>query len=295
MLKNDFTYPDKDLLHRVRPNLKPEDVLGYTGINSMGFRCQEFDFSSKTSHLKKIMILGDSCSFMWGVKNYNDTFTNLLEEKLNEKSQEYRIYNLSQPGYSSHQASLLFERWFEKINPNILIFCLGWNDLWPTPLLTDKQTIRMLKMSNNPLMKIVRKSHTSQFISFLIQRNTKKESSLKKRTQRRVPMKESLANYKKMISFAKKRNARVIFILQPFSTSFSAPFPGLNKYLIEEMLKYQKACRVSLNRDVIFIELEKMLYVNPDASIYFINDGYHPNPRGSRYIFEKLYKAISEI
>ncbi|MBE9535930.1 MAG: SGNH/GDSL hydrolase family protein [Proteobacteria bacterium] len=113
--------PDKDLFWRPVPN------TSFT--NSAGFR-GKVEFSiEKRKNTKRIVILGDSCSFL-GKKLYADFLKESLEKQ--DKVNEYEIINASVPGYTSYQGrknltSLL------KYDPDYVCIYFGWNDHWTVP------------------------------------------------------------------------------------------------------------------------------------------------------------------
>ena len=118
---NELTYPDPDLLFRVRPNFSGEPVHGYTGINAEGFRGRIPDRTEAQSH-RSILLLGDSCAFGWGIRKYPLTFAATLEKSLQQADPDFRLYNLSQPGYSTAQARVLYENWSPLLDPEIVYF-----------------------------------------------------------------------------------------------------------------------------------------------------------------------------
>jgi hypothetical protein len=56
IVSNELTYPDVDLILKVRGNPGTWRVHGYSGVNSMGFRGEEFDFKKSE---KRIAVLGN--------------------------------------------------------------------------------------------------------------------------------------------------------------------------------------------------------------------------------------------
>ena len=64
-----FRVPDAELLYRVKSNPTGNPLGGYTNINAEGFRGRLFSGQPKQAGTKRIMILGDSCAFGWGIKD----------------------------------------------------------------------------------------------------------------------------------------------------------------------------------------------------------------------------------
>lgn len=151
--ENVLSKPDKELLFRVEQNPSGLPMQGYSGINAHGFRGNIYDPSLINKDETKIMILGDSCAFGWGIRDYGLTFQSILEKRLNQRQCDYKVYNFSQPGYSSSQGRIIFEKWFSRVSPDLLIIYLGWNDIWETPLLTDSQNLNLFKYTKKTPLK----------------------------------------------------------------------------------------------------------------------------------------------
>ena len=283
---NVLTYPDPKLLFRVRPNPAHQDIFGYSGINALGFRGKDWDIQSFHKDEKKIMIIGDSCGFGWPIRDYRKTFAALLEEKL----ENWNVYNLSQPGYSSYQGLLLFKKWFAKISPQILILYIGWNDIFPASYWTDAQAVFFMKWLENPFLRFVRKTYTYSFMQSLLEhfhksRAKKTNEKTEQRSKIRVPIEQSIENFDEMISTARKNKTEVIIILPPaMEQRYEGAFlrmPPLSRKI------YQK-----FEGKVIFPKLKKMRRDSPEAAKYYVSDGYHPNAFGAKYLSEELLRIL---
>lgn len=286
---NVLTYPDPKLLFRVRPNPTHQDIFGYSGINGLGFRGKDWNIQSLHKDDKKIMIIGDSCGFGWPIRDFRKTFAALLEEKL----ENWKVYNLSQPGYSSYQGLLLFKRWFKRISPQILILYIGWNDIFPTSYWTDAQAVFFMRWLENPFLRFVRKTYTYSFMQSLFEyfhkpRAKKPNEKTEQRIKIRVPIVQSIENFEKMISTAQKNKTEVIIILPPaMEQRYEGAFlrmPALSRKI------YRK-----FEGKVIFPKLNKMRRDSPEAVKYYVSDGYHPNAFGARYLSEELFRIIRSM
>ncbi|MDH4184376.1 MAG: SGNH/GDSL hydrolase family protein [Nitrospinota bacterium] len=289
--RNPLTTPDPELIFRVRPNPSGQPVAGYEGINSQGFRGGDLSQPAVAGELK-IMIVGDSNGFGWGLPQYENTWATRLRNILAERNVKARIYNISQPGYSSQQAQFLFHRWFGKIEPDFVIFYLGWNDIWSTPGLTDRKTMWMMSAGANPWARAV----TATNVYKLLKRAVKPITEYRQRrfaqqagygsqeAAIRVPLAESVENIGGMIDQAERKKARSIIILPPYSMAT----PEL--YTIE---KFNKAIFGTFRQRAAFPMLAPLRGDNPQNWKYFIEDGFHANEDGALIIARELADAVT--
>ncbi len=98
-LKNDHSVPnDRDIFFRKNWDEK------YGTLNSLGFRDDEVTRPKQTNTFR-IIVLGDSLTFGQGIKNLDDIWTEILENRLNQLSNRdsYEVVNLAKQGYNVRQ------------------------------------------------------------------------------------------------------------------------------------------------------------------------------------------------
>lgn len=270
---NPLTAIDQDILFRVRPNLSGGPVAGHFDINSNGFRGALFDPAHRGL---RILFLGDSCAFGWQIAHYADTIAGRLNKKLASENIQAQVINLGQPGHSSTQGRRLFDAWKAKIKPDLVILYFGWNDIWPTPLLTDTASIRLFQLRNSTSVRWLEKSRTYQSLDQLVTsiRNIAHFSAAPNISQDtyetiiRVPHQESLDNFKAMIS-----GTPAVVIPPPFSSSGPE----------------------SLKRILPFnLQVAEMEWTSKTARQYYNSDGFHPNKAGSELMAEALFQEVIE-
>jgi hypothetical protein len=83
--------------------------------NSLGFRGDEYSYS-KTPNTKRILVLGDSYVWGYGVKK-NEIFTSLMKKKLNNTE----ILNMGCSGYGNDQELLLLKSEGIKCDPDLVV------------------------------------------------------------------------------------------------------------------------------------------------------------------------------
>ncbi len=286
--ENELSHPDAGLLFHVQQNPSGEPIQGYTGINALGFRGNVYDPNLHSDDETKVMILGDSCAFGWGILDYRLTFQSILEERLGEQSGEFKVYNFSQPGYSSSQGKVVFDRWFSKVNPDLLIIYFGWNDIWETPLLTDNQYLNLLQFTHTAPLKWIQKTHTYLAFESLYQTYIKQPAGQHSQINKnvRVPMEDAIANFKTFVTAASEHNTEIILILPPVSNR--AP-------RLSGILSYNNKIRDEFYKDAMVLNLKDMDYDSPNSYGFFFPDGFHPNNEGAKYIASQLTPLCQRV
>ncbi|TKJ42302.1 hypothetical protein CEE37_01080 [candidate division LCP-89 bacterium B3_LCP] len=104
--------------------------FSYTAsINYLGFRGPDPDLK-KDSKTYKILMLGDSFTFGWGLE-FEDTWPWVAQNMLNEKGHNVRIYNLGGPGHHPMHYFYTAKRTLPHLKPDLVIVnILQGNDLY---------------------------------------------------------------------------------------------------------------------------------------------------------------------
>jgi lysophospholipase L1-like esterase len=117
---------DAQLFWRLRPSRTVTSTF-FEGksyrINSMGLRGNEI---KKDKTKRRILVLGNSCTFGWGVTD-EGTYAKRLERLLEG---EYEVINAGVPGYSSEQGKRFFRQELLALKPDIVTIMFAWNDHW---------------------------------------------------------------------------------------------------------------------------------------------------------------------
>jgi len=135
-LNRDMDFPqiynkDHDLFWRFRKDITTESkefsYLRYH-IDKDGFRGDEV-IEPKPD--LRILALGNSCTFGWGVQ-HNLIFTERLEKILSTQmpGKTVEIINAGVPGYSSYQGLKYYTEDLTKYDADIVLIMFGWNDQW---------------------------------------------------------------------------------------------------------------------------------------------------------------------
>ncbi|MDP7580884.1 MAG: hypothetical protein QGG95_05785 [Nitrospinota bacterium] len=100
--------------------------------NKKRLRGAEVDYKKETDEYR-ILMLGDSMTFGWGVSN-DGTFSNHLERFLNNSKQfafpKFKVINGGIPATSTLDQLLFLEKEGIKYKPDLIVLCLYDNDWW---------------------------------------------------------------------------------------------------------------------------------------------------------------------
>ncbi len=155
------------------PNCKTFPSLGIEGlgpykvkINSDGFRDREFS-KIKPENVFRIVFLGDSFTFGWGVE-LNDSLPKQLEYLLNKRDDGviYEVLNFGVPGMNTEQEINYFEKKVINYNPDLILLGFVENDdesLEIDLLLKDISSAQ----DRVKIYDIIRENKTLKNISFL--------------------------------------------------------------------------------------------------------------------------------
>jgi lysophospholipase L1-like esterase len=137
------------------PRLGHRLVVGRAGpyrTNADGFRGPALPPRRSAAELR-VVALGDSITFGWQQLDDEATYPLALEREFRKRQPERTIHvlNAGVPSYSSLQAARLVEDRLASWRPDLLIVCIGWNDLsygyeprW-TPLISIDPTVEQVR------------------------------------------------------------------------------------------------------------------------------------------------------
>jgi lysophospholipase L1-like esterase len=139
MDEREILVADDDLGYRLRPDMvlpglhTPYFTHPEIRTNSLGFRNTEV-MIPKPSGVFRILSLGDSYAFGWGVKS-EETYARRLEALLAERSAVTRVevINAGVPSYASWKERQLLDQLLETLTPDLVICQVVDDDLGPSP------------------------------------------------------------------------------------------------------------------------------------------------------------------
>lgn len=279
-------------------------------INKNGFR-DDVDWYDNIRHKKKVLILGDSVCFGFGLE-FKDTVGEQLEKLLGD---DFVSLNLSCVGYSTDQELILFEKEGIKYDPDFVVFCLWVNDIagiMDSMPLENGRGKPVFKMQDGKLILLnVPVKDTSLFPerynemfsiiygSYALEFYLGKKPSLIKRnleyflrryiTHRFFHLfhRKILSEYLQLLylimsranEICRTKKCKIILVLIPdyYMTA------GINKHVkkIYEMIAEK-------------IKFVPVVYVDMDEKDFF-KENLHPNSSGHKKIAEKIFSVISRF
>lgn len=114
---------DDYLRGRLAPRQKDVQIgPGRASINSLGFRGPE-----PRGKPFRIVCLGDSVTFGWGVSKEEATYPALLDRALSRRDAE--VFNAGMPRWNSCDLMDLYVTRISALRPQVLVVLAGWNDI----------------------------------------------------------------------------------------------------------------------------------------------------------------------
>lgn len=233
------TEEDPVLLWKQRPNLNTTFQGANLKTNSFGLRSGEIN-AKKGKGVEKIICLGDSFTFGWGVEA-NSAYPFLLEQALNNskiEGKKFEVVNAGEIGFTTYQGTLLLKNRLLVYSPDILIVSYGFNDVDRYRFYINNGAADInLRPANRLLLyagNLIRRSRLYMLFNrglfWFIDHNDKMSSvSLKKQfklAKVRVTASDYESNLRKMIRIGIANKCKVILMSVPLNL----PLPLLTDY-----------------------------------------------------------------
>lgn len=249
----------------------------------------------------RILTLGNSCTFGWGVGD-KDTYPRKLESLLNEKEtgKSVEVINCGIPGYSSFQGKRYFEEDLLELAPDVVLIMFGWNDHHRA-----RGAISDAEQRGGRPMIVFLQNQLSQLRIYQFLRKTllpiaehqESAPAAYMSGTRRVSRKEFFDNLKQIIKTARIHDIEPILLIPPIASSENY-FGGavIDMGIIHQV--YQKeVVRVSQYNSVPLIDLQAPFDLRSDLFNDAYLDAMHFNELGhelaAQVIAEYLLSVMS--
>lgn len=291
----DVFFKDRDLFWRLRParTIVSEFFEGKSyRINRQGFRSE--DFREKKSGLR-IAILGNSCSFGWGVTE-DETFASRLQEQLRRQSgmEGAEAYNFSVPGYSSLQGKRNYRRFVSAYRPDILLVTFGWNDQWMSANDRPDKNQQMPPQLVCDLYNLVGRTRFYRlFKSLIFSFGGQWEMPVYRDQSARVDLGDFKANLGDIIKMARTDGAKVLLMTSPIPSMKSYYSSSEQSYMHERHHHYNEMTReAAAANSISLIDLAAIFDQYDDLYDDVTLDPFHYNAQGHALAAGEIYRVI---
>lgn len=290
-------FSDQNLRIRERPfveahqtrgfALKPGFSNGIYSVNEKGFR------GDSIQNKRLILTLGESTTFGWGVKD-NETYPFYLEKFFPKKTQ-ITVINGGVPSYTSSQVLVSLEEILNKntIEPDMVLICILWNDLWYSTISNWHPDILIYQ---KPPAWISWLTKHSRFCHGWVMGFSKKEK------QKNVFNPGALAQYEKnieqMIRICRDKNIALAFVEPPFDGDHM-PEKGLNEFHVGyDRAFFIKTANTYIKRMKDIAQVNGIHVIDHDLGMRNLHqkplflDALHPTAQGNYLMALDVYNAI---
>ena len=303
--------PDEDLDWKLRPGA--EDFWGdaKVKINSKGHIGPEIDYA-KPENTFRVLFLGDSVTFGFGIKNYSDTYVAQFESLFSRTTPDLKVetINAGVGGYSPWQYYTVLSKEGVKYNPDVVIVSFVLNDVTEKMGLTrfggSGSGFQVLSSINSRLQAYLSKSAIFRFSRVMLGmmkygKNMRTGAQQKEILDVRFMVKEpkdpkvvlawkiTLESLSRIYEKCKSEGIEVFLVVFPFTFQLAEPeeLSGPQQIVTRHALEHGVP-----TLDLLPILAQKMADDDLSTDAYFI-DADHPTPSGSGFIAENLVRFVS--
>jgi len=275
------------LIFELKPNAGGYLSEQYVRINSLGFRGPEYSIS-KSDDVFRVIVLGESITFGWGVSE-NETFQEVLSKNLEEElDKEVEVFNLGVPGYVGSQIQEVLFNAGEIYDSDIII--VGYFLDYPNEPWNLLETSSRLPPSIKTFL-----GRTSCTYNWL--RDKKSDFVVKNRSaDTTTPYKEhylpeseawvaQVERFEELGAYSINMEVPIVVVLLPNWEDLDENYPYKNEhaFLVETIN----------NSGLYYIDMFPIVEgLNPEE--YRINKAVHPNARGNSLIGDTIYFYLKE-
>ena len=251
-------------------------------INSLGLRDHEYS-SKKPENIKRVIFLGDSFTFGWGVP-LEKLYSKQVEKMLNREVRKVEVINMGIGNYNSIMEVELFKRKGLMLDPDAVILMYFVNDTEPVPRLKSKVEYVILR--------------NSYFMAFLFDRLVKLKTFFDKDFEW---SKYYLSLYSDENSSNLDTNKKAIRELIEICSSKGIKLLVVNIPELRTLKTYQfdKATThikaLAAEGNVPFLDLLPALVGQEAESLWVSSEDPHASELANRIIAEEIYDKISGL
>ncbi len=275
--------------------LKPGFSNGMYSVNRQGFRGR--DFPESIGKKKRILTLGESTTFGWGVKE-DETYPFFLMHRFTETDDSVYVVNGGVPSYTSSQTLAYLKEILIKgdLRPDIVVINILWNDIWYSTVSNWHPDILIYQ---KPPSWITWFTQNSRFVYGMLMGFSQTKIQVDVFNEKALHQYQK--NIEEMILACQQQGIRIVFVSPPFDADHM-PEIGLNEFQV----RYSKPFFISMAH--IYINALQVLaqkygvpvlahgldirYLHQEALFL---DALHPTPQGNALMAQDIYRSLNEI
>jgi lysophospholipase L1-like esterase len=290
--------PDPHLIWKLNPGYAGiwMPLFPYLKINSLGLVGPE-PRRPKGAETVRVIILGGSVQFGFGIHNFDSTSYAFLSRLLKEKgspNRNYELLNASAPGYSSFNGRRFVEYELGRLDADVLILGFGGNDA-AFDVALDKDPDKDWDVSNVSLGGALALSYILQWEEagrqWLIDRLLPPvKYPHRSDFPRRVPISDFRDNLRVSVEICRQSGVEPILLCEPHPhgvTDRTGKIAAHQAYQDETR-------RVAGEMNVLLVDADSLLAryptheIYPDPTVQF----FYPSIAGQRLMAELMFEAI---
>lgn len=290
--------PHPTRFYTTRINLKDNLQKALVATDSNGFRSYKNLQIDKPIKEKRIFVIGDSSSFGHYLK-YRDTFSAVLEKRLQQDNINANVILASCPGHTTYQGLLIIKESILKFNPDIII--VSYNNDPSKEYKQEKDRAFIHNKFEYCLFKLLYKSDYFLLTQKVISDWKIKLSPVKSKPVLipRVTLEDYKKNIQEIIKLGEQHNFIPIFLRMPYNYKTLKNFPELNDLFTDQ--RYPSLLTDFCTKNKInFIDFDTLWGgENKDESLFEFEGNriahFHPSKEGHLKMAEALYYKIKGI
>ena len=247
--------------------------------NSLGLRDYEYSIE-KPENKKRVIFLGDSFTFGWGVP-LEKLYSKQVEKMLNSEEKKVEVINMGVGNYNSIMEVELFKRRGLTLDPDMVILMYFVNDTEPVPPVKSKAEYLILK--------------NSYFMAFLFDRFVKVKTHFDKNFEwseyySNLYSSENSKNLaatekaiKELINLCKDNGIRLLIVNIP-------ELRALKRYKFQKATSFIRS--LAEQENVSFLDLLPALVEYDPESLWVSLEDPHASELANGIIAEKIYDKI---
>jgi len=310
MLSRSLYVYDETLGYTLKPNAlhthKSDEFNVVYRINKLGYRGKTYK-KIKPPGMFRIVLIGDSHGFGWGIDEDKNIFATILDQRLSG----VELINLSVPGYGTDQEFLRLKKEGLEYQPDLVILQITENDFTEimSPLMYEKPKPFFILNNEKLILKNipVKKDCSSSAQYYLdclhipfndwLKRKSVAYNAIDRRHRKLMLRLSTYFNKSNTESSKKNRNIVDDNSIKLFKAiisemSYELKIMGIKIVIVHWNRDLSENGKIS-GTGIPVIDLYPTFIKNKDKDLLIPNDG-HINIKGHRLIAEELLKALKK-